>query len=481
MTYRNPVLFADFSDPDVVRVGRDYWMTASSFNRVPGLPLLHSTDLVDWRLTGYALARLPDRYDMPRPGCGVWAPALRHHDGRFWICYPDPDLGIFVTTADDPAGPWSEPRLILPGRGLIDPCPLWDDDGDTYLVHAWARSRCGFNNRLTAHRMTADLTRPLDAGTVVVDGDTIDGCRTLEGPKWYRRDGWYWIFAPGGGVTNGWQYAMRSRHVFGPYEPRIVLAQGDTEVNGPHQGAWVETEAGESWFLHFQDRGAFGRIVHLQPMRWGADGWPVLGADGSPVPSHRDPLPAPAVSGARRAAGSPWSWPANPEPGWLLDRPGAGLRLACLAKDGTDLRAVRNVLGQRLSGPRTRAEVELTLRAGVGARAGLVLLGRTYAWIGLENRPDGTHLICRAADGDAEQDVADPVTVPADTPVRLSVAVTGSAVVRFAAEIGGERRLCGPPFTATSGLWVGATLGLFAVGPDGFADFGPLDITPEEP
>jgi beta-xylosidase len=296
-TYVNPVLYADYSDPDVVRVGPDYYMTASSFNAVPGLPILHSRDMVNWRLIGHALPRLApeDLFATPQHGKGPWAPALRHHDGRFWIYFPEPDLGIFVVTAANPAGPWTAPALVKGGRGLIDPCPLWDDDGQVYLVHAWARSRAGFANVLTLNRMSADGMHTIDEGTIVIDGDKIPGYKTLEGPKFHKRNGEYWIFAPAGGVKAGWQSAFRSKTVAGPYESRIVLDQGSTDINGPHQGAWVDTPAGEDWFFHFQDLDAYGRVVHLQPMRWRDDGWPVMGVDadgdgkGEPVRTWRKP------------------------------------------------------------------------------------------------------------------------------------------------------------------------------------------------
>jgi hypothetical protein len=496
-TYRNPVLHADWSDPDAIRVGDDYYLIASSFNRVPGLPVLHSTDLVNWRIVGHALDRLVPAafFSTPRHGCGVWAPALRHHDGRFWICYPDPDHGIYVISAPEAAGPWTQPRLVLPGRGLIDPCPLWDDDGNAYLVHGWAKSRCGFNNRLTAYRMTPDLTRPMDNGVVVVDGEAIPGCRTLEGPKWYRRNGWYWIFAPAGGVASGWQYAMRSRSVLGRYEPRIVLAQGESEVNGPHQGAWVDTPGGDNWFLHFQDLGAYGRVVHLQPMRWGDDGWPVIGAEngtgfGIPVATHRKPAPGPEKPYAPQVEdtfpggvpGPQWTWAANPNGGWLHHREGVdGLRLACLPWPSADLRELPNVLGQRLPAPTLNASTALRLSAAGGSRAGLLVHGFSYAWIGLERKAGGTFLSCRFADpeGGAERDVIEPVPVPADARVRLFAAVAERAVVRFAAEVdGGERIAVGLPFIATEGRWVGATVGLFATARTGtgggHADFDPF-------
>ena len=110
-TYKNPVLYADYSDPDVVRVGADYYLTSSSFNAAPGLQILHSRDLVNWTIVGAALTHQPPaaRYDLPQHGNGVWAPALRYHNKEFYLYYPDPDLGIFVTKATNPAGPWSAP------------------------------------------------------------------------------------------------------------------------------------------------------------------------------------------------------------------------------------------------------------------------------------------------------------------------------------------------------------------------------------
>jgi beta-xylosidase len=152
-TYKNPVLHADYSDPDVVRVGDDYWLVSSSFNHVPGLPILHSRDLVNWELVGHALPRLlPENiFNTPQHGKGVWAPSIRFHAGKYWIYYPDPDFGIYLVTATDPRGPWSAPVLVKGGRGIIDPCPFWDDDGRVYLIHGWAASRANIKNVLTLH------------------------------------------------------------------------------------------------------------------------------------------------------------------------------------------------------------------------------------------------------------------------------------------------------------------------------------------
>jgi beta-xylosidase len=486
--YQNPVLNADWSDPDAVRVGEHFYLVASTFNRIPGLPILRSADLVNWSIIGHALTELEpkDHFSQPRHGGGVWAPALRHHDGKFWIFYPDPDFGIFVVTATDPRGPWSKPHPVKLGKGLIDPCPLWEDDGQAYLIHAWAKSRSGINNRLTLHRMSPDGTGLLDEGRIVVNGDEIPGYTTLEGPKLYKRDGWYWIFAPAGGVKQGWQSAFRSRTIWGPYEDRIVLAQGDTTINGPHQGAWVSTAGGEDWFLHFQDRDAYGRVVHLQPMRWRSDGWPVMGTDdgngrGSPVLVNAKPrvdgkvrVTAPAISDEFTGTelGEQWVWQANAERSWwsLRRRPGR-LTLTCRpSADSHDLRLLPNVLGQRLPAESFTATTSMTLSTTTaGARAGLVMLGGTYSWVGLRHDGDQLVLVCRtAAVGAAEVDAVTPVPLGKErASVRLRVDVGSGAVCQFAAEVDGRGFTpVGAPFVATAGRWIGATVGLFATGPE---------------
>jgi beta-xylosidase len=338
--YQNPVLFADYSDPDAIRVGEDYWLTASSFSHVPGLPILHSRDLVNWTIVGHALPRLIplDHFSVPRHGGGVWAPAIRFHRGKFWIFYPDPDFGIYAVTATDPRAAWSEPVLVKAGKGLIDPCPFWDDDGKAFLIHGWAKSRSGQNNLITLHELSADGSRVVDGdGHVIIDENKAGrGLHTLEGPKLYKRGGTYWIFAPVNGVQTGEQAVYRATDIRGPYEVRIVLGRGSSPINGPHQGAWVDTPAGENWFLHFQDRDTFGRVVHLQPMAWGDDGWPRMGTAvatgaeaGEPVIAHRKPRVAsgdgaptsfstPATSDEfdRPQLGLQWQWQANPEPGF---------------------------------------------------------------------------------------------------------------------------------------------------------------------
>ncbi|MGV3459802.1 MAG: family 43 glycosylhydrolase [Flavobacterium sp.] len=328
-TYTNPVLHTDYFDPDAIKVGERFYMTASSFNCMPGLPILESGDLVNWKLIAYALPKQSptEMYDKPQHGKGVWAPCIRYHNNEFYIYYPDPDFGIYVIKAKNPEGPWSDPVMVKAGKGLIDPAPLWDD-GKAYLVHAFAGSRAGIKNMLVVCTMSADGLSANHDDVLLIDGHEDEP--TIEGPKIYKRAGYYYIFAPAGGVATGWQTVMRSKNIYGPYEKRKVLAQGATKINGPHQGAWVQTQTGEDWFLHFQDKGAYGRVVHLQPMKWIED-WPVIGVDadrdgtGDPVEVYKKPnvgqsfpISAPPDSDEFKnpKLGLQWQWHANPKITW---------------------------------------------------------------------------------------------------------------------------------------------------------------------
>ncbi len=490
--YMNPVLFADYSDPDVIRVNDDYWLTASSFNHVPGLPILHSRDLVNWTLVNHALPALvpADYYAIPRHGGGVWAPAIRHHAGKFWIYYPDPDFGIYVVTATDPLGVWSAPVLVKAGKGLIDPCPLWDDDGKIYLIHAWAKSRSGKNNLLTLNQLSADSTHVTDGeGAVIIDENTAGhGYHTLEGPKLYKHGDTYWIFAPVDGVPTGTQAIYRAKNIRGPYEARIVLAQGTTPINGPHQGGWVDTPAGENWFLHFQDRGPFGRVVHLEPMSWGNDGWPRMGTGvasgvekGEPVLTHKKPISPstlvtePATSDEFDAPNlaAQWQWQANPRPEFfsLAAKPGS-LRLACVAApSAASLYDAPNLLLQKFPAPAFTVTTKLDLTAAQGGdEAGLIVFGYSYAWIGLRRAANGIRVV-QVSNIDASKPSTEHEVTSLEAPagrIFLRVTVATDAKCRFAYSLD-EKSFTpfGDEFQATAGRWVGAKVGLFAAGASG--------------
>ncbi len=336
-TYKNPIIYADYSDPDVTRVGNDFYMTASSFSNLPGLPILHSRDLVNWQIISHAVINYPiEHYKKPQHGGGIWAPSLRFNNGQFYIYFGDPDNGIFMTKSKNVFGPWETLKLIKEAKGWIDPCPFWDDDGNAYLVRAWARSRSGIKHIITLHKMSRDGEKLLDEG-IDIFCDSLKH-PTIEGPKLYKRNGYYYIFAPAGGVKSGWQTVLRSKSIYGPYEDKIVLEQGSTNINGPHQGAWLQTRSGENWFIHFQDRYAYGRIVHLQPMKWVND-WPIIGEDyngngiGEPVAIFTKPcfdnlLPVFSMQTSDQfdslKLGLQWQWQANYFNEWisLKDRKG---------------------------------------------------------------------------------------------------------------------------------------------------------------
>lgn len=494
-TYRNPIIYADYSDPDVIRVGSDFYLTASSFNSIPGLPILHSKDLVNWRIIGHALQRqLPaEVFDKPQNGNGVWAPAIRYHEGTFYIFYGDPDFGIYVLKAEHPGGPWTRPLLIRRARGWIDPCPFWDDDGNAYLVHAWANSRAGIKSILTINRMSANGTRLLDDGRTIFDGH--ENQPTIEGPKLYKRKGYYYIFAPAGGVATGWQTVLRSRNIYGPYEDRIVMRQGQSTINGPHQGGWVELNSGESWFVHFQDRAAYGRIVHLQPMRWLND-WPVIGVDkdgdgtGEPVSISQKPdvgrdYPIETPQTSDEFNGTPialqWQWHANYQAQWssLTAHPG-WLRLRAVRTSGGNLWSVPNLLLQKLPGPAFVTTAKIDAHAlKEGERAGIVVMGMDYSYLAVVKTKLGfglTKMTRHDAAAGATEQQEETVELENGNAL-LRVTVGDDAKCRFSySKDGRQWREIGKAFIARPGRWIGAKIGLFALSDlnsvtGGYADF----------
>lgn len=492
--YKNPVLNADYSDPDAVRVGDKFYLVASSFDSVPGLPILESYDLVNWRLIGHALNRQPpfERYSKTQHGNGVWAPALRFHNGEFYLFYPDPDFGIYMVKAKNPAGPWSEPILIKAAKGWIDPCPLWDEDGKAYLVSGLAASRAGAKSALIMSRMKPDGTELLDGGAIVYDGHGED--TTIEGPRFYKRHGYYYIFAPAGGVPTGWQLVLRSRNIYGPYERRKVLEQGTTAINGPHQGAWVDAGTGEDWFLHFQDRGWLGRIVHLEPMKW-VDDWPEIGdmshgQIGQPVLTYRKPrtlhasvLQNPADSDEFNGAtlGLQWQWQANPEPTWGFPSQALGaLRLLSVPAPGArNLWDTPAVLLQKSPSPTFMVTTKVTAHfANIGDRAGIVLLGKDYGSLVLAKTAQGLavrQMLCIGADqGGVETVVGELPMTQSEVYLRVKVR---EGTVSFSYSLNGtEFQSIGKTFEAKPAVWIGAKVGLFAQGEMDHGEFGYSDF-----
>jgi len=507
--YRNPVLHADYSDPDVCAVGEDYFLTASSFNCTPGLPILHSKDLVNWKIVNYALKKVEpvEYYNEARHGKGVWAPSIRFHEGVFYIYWGDPDFGIFMVKTRDPYGEWDKPVLVKAGKGMIDPCPLWDDDGRVYLAHAWAGSRAKFNSVLTVCEMNKEGTAVISDPVLVFDGN--DGVNhTIEGAKFYKRNGFYYLFAPAGGVVSGWQLVMRSKDVYGPYEARIVMAQGKTDINGPHQGGWVDTPAGESWFLHFQDKGAYGRVLHLNPMKWVND-WPVIGVDkdgdgcGDPVSRYRKPktdktypieTPVESDEFDTRKLGLQWEWHANYQDvfGFTTNMGYARIYGHELSPHFKNFWEVPNLLMQKFPAEEFTATAKLKVSAkDDGQLSGLIIMGWDYSWIGVEKQGE-KFLLKQAVCKDAEQGNLEQVSTLAvlepsrkfeaglfpnyEREIYIRVHVDKGAYCRFSYSLDGKKFTeAGTLFKARQGKWIGAKVGMFSVTPHG-KERGWLDV-----
>ena len=530
-TYKNPVLYADYSDPDVCVVGEDYYLTASSFNCIPGLPILHSRDLVNWEIIGYALQEQKPKelFDRPQHGKGVWAPAIRYHNDSLFIYWGDPDLGIFMVKAKDPAGEWSNPVCVISGKGMIDPCPLWDDDGHCYLVNGWANSRCGFNSVLSVRELSADGTHAISQPRIVFDGGQEN--HTSEGPKFYKRDGYYWIMNPAGGVEMGWQLAMRSKSPYGPYEWKRVMWQGKTDINGPHQGAWVHTKYDEDWFIHFQDKEAYGRVVHLQPVTW-KDNWPVMGKVptkgycGEPVLTYQKPKsssnvninPVESDEFNSTTLGLQWQWHGNFDQKFGMPTPWGVYRVYCYKAGSTDnlsipadnekvdnrIWNIPSLLLQKTPADNFTATTKVRMTAkDQNQYGGLIMMGLNYSAVVVKRVGDEFQLLritCQNADkGKPEKEELIATLKPTavdkinyhpgiheDIYFRLKVNYVGGqdadgankheARVQFSYSLDGKKfKPAGEEFTMRQGKWIGAKVGFVAAQPIGKEDRGWID------
>lgn len=510
-TYTNPIINADYSDPDICSnpAGTDFYMTASSFNCIPGLPILHSTDLVNWEIIGHALNELEPKeiFDKAAHGMGVWAPSIRYHNGEYYIYWGDPDHGIYMVKTSDPAGQWEKPVLVIKGKGMIDSTPLWDDDGRCYLVFGWAGSRAGFKSVLSVCELNAEGTKAIGNPVIVFDGNNVN--RTVEGPKFYKINGWYWILAPAGGVPTGWQLAMRSKSPFGPYEYKTVLAQGKTNVNGPHQGGLVRVKSGEDWFIHFQDKGPYGRVVHLEPVTW-VKGWPVIGVDkdgdlcGEPVSRYKKPntgatskIMNPVESDEFNTVelGKQWQWHSNYKYNYGQPTPYGFYRLYTnkLSDSFVNLWEAPNLLLQKTPADAFKATAKIKFAAKKeGQYAGIIMMGMDYSALVVKRVGDKfqlQQLTCFGADKNkpekikvlAELEPTDKDKINYEPAIYeeiyLCLNVRDNAKLTFSYSMDGKKfKDVGDEFQMREGKWIGAKFGFVAEEPAGKAPSGFMDV-----
>ncbi|HEY6064269.1 MAG TPA: family 43 glycosylhydrolase, partial [Chitinophagaceae bacterium] len=363
-----------------------------------------------------------------------------------------------------------------------------------------AGSRAGIKSIIVVKELNKEGTKVISDKVIAYDGHEKDP--TIEGPKFYKRNGYYYIFAPAGGVSKGWQTVLRSKNVYGPYERRVVMDQGESPVNGPHQGAWVTTQTGEDWFLHFQDKEAYGRVVHLQPMKWIND-WPVIGEDkdgdgkGQPVLVYKKPnvgMSYPVITPQESdefngsQLGLQWQWQANPKNTWAFSTGSGSLRMFAVYKpDSVRTWELPNILAQKFPSGEFTATAKLKFRPKQpNEKIGLIVLGTDYAFIAVKEVPAGPEIIYTDYYADMggrefENDVFVPKE-PNDIYLRVKITKDGNCIFSFSTDgvlyMDIEKQFTGKGknFIAKPGRWVGGKVGLFCTGTVKTNDSGFADI-----
>lgn len=393
-TFTNPLIYADFADPDIIRVGADFYMISSSMTSMPGIAICHSKDLINWSIIGhvYDSLSISPEYNMSEFKTayrgGTWAPTIRYHNGKYyvlvWVQKPSApnDLSLMYI-ADKPEGPYSLTRFD--NVALYDPGLFFDEDGRVYVAH-------GSNNI-----MITELTA--DAKTIKVPAkkiyETTYGTY-LEGSHMYKRNGFYYIFNACLGY-NGIEVVYRSKNIYGPYESKVIIDKDGMNYAGAgiHQGGFVELENGESWFFLFQDRDYIGRAPVLQPMRW-VDDWPIVGNPengNKAVSTYKKPtingtFPLSFTQSSDEFNDSKlkhqWEFNHNPDNNkWSLTKTPGSLQLT--SSYAPDFWHARNTLTQKITGPTCSGTVKIdATHLKDGDFGGLAIFGFPYGLIGIK-------------------------------------------------------------------------------------------------
>lgn len=470
MEYKNPILMADFSDPDVIRVGDDFYMVASSFNHLPGIPILHSKNLVDWKIINYVYDKLPfEAHNKVIHGGGAWAPSIRYHNNKFYCIIPFIDYGIYVSEVDNPYNKWSDLWCLIDKPGIEDPCPIWLDD-KCYLAVGFAKSRIGFNSCIGIYEVSSDLRKNISGDyKIIYDGHNDNP--TIEGPKFNVRNGYIYIMCPAGSVKGGWQTALRSKNIYGPYESKIVLMQGDTLVNGPHQGALIDINENDEWsFIHFQDMRAYGRIVHLQPVKWYND-WPIIGnatdllLPGTPVFSYEYPINTKSsfkIPLKDEFKGNNlsllWQRPSNINDFYYVND---GLYLKCL-KSNKDLNELEYMLFQKTLHKEFDVKTIIDLsNLSDGDEIGFYMFGQKYSYLAIINEKNKLYIELRSGQFNNNDIVIDKLLYN-DTIIELNLKARNSNIYDLDYQLGFNKKYFKNKFKAYAGRWVGSRIGVYS-------------------
>lgn len=427
-TYTNPLMYDEFSDPDILRVGDDYYLAGTTMHTVPGLVILHSKDLVNWENISYCFDEFDfndDAFSLKNGkeiyGQGIWAPCIRYANGQFYVYSNVNGKGLQCYTAKDIRGPWVHHNM----QGKIyDLSVLFDDDGKIYAIHGYGEVHCT--------ELKPDMSGPIDETDRVI---IPNGSAVGEGHHMYKINGMYYLISTDY-KPNGRTLCSRSKSIWGPYETCVITAdetfgyyaapltqwrgrimpdgtkfgipepdKNATACTNIHQGGIVQTQKGDWYALLMMDFHSIGRTVTLAPITW-KDGWPMLGLEGNLGRAPRT-WTKPDIPGAEnvkphapyernedfngKVLGRVWQWNHNPEKSmWRLK--GGRLQLNTMPAD--QLMWARNSLTQRAIGPRSSCTVELfTKKMKDGDVAGLGNINIPCSWIGVVKQ--GNKLILR--------------------------------------------------------------------------------------
>ena len=489
-TYTNPVINADYPDPDIIRVGTDYYMVSSSFVAMPGIPICHSKDLINWEIIGHAYDSITfqPQYRMENEKTAYsrlcWAPTIRFHEGTYYIGVNIADDGFVMFKSSNPEGPYTMHKF---DKRLYDPGFFIDDDGKKYVTHG--------KGKIYLTRLKDDGTGvldPEDRGTLIITapegyGHLFEGCHT------YKRNGWYYVFNPALGY-DGVQMISRSRNLYGPYETKVLIKDDINYAGaGVHQGGYVETAEGESWAYTFQDRDYMGRCLMMYPMKW-EDEWPVVGPEDRPgkgVVTYRKPaikgkhpMKYPQHSDSFKEPELAQVWEFNHVPlkeKWsLTDRPGY---FRIYAQPARGFYWARNSLTQKVAGPYSTGTVLLDL-SGLeeGDFAGNGIMGRMIYQFGIRKKNNSFWLEMRQAYRDAGEEIVDSLEMKGISKIYLRTETTKEGATRFHYSLDGcEYHRFGPE--GVSNFWgflgIRHALSCYNVvkgNPCGYADFDYFEL-----